>query len=272
MECYDLPSALKGVLPFVDDASNWYVRRSRKRFWKSHNDKDKELAYRTLHYVMVRLSQVLAPFTPFLAEELYRNLTGEESVHLTDWPPVSQPDNTSTKLLEEMARTRQIITEGLAARAAAKIKVRQPLAGVTIKTKTPLVGDLERLVAEELNVKKVTSVAPDAIEVEGEQLNLSEAVTLDTQITPELKAEGLARDLIRLIQEARKKAGYNVEDRIKLHLESDSPEITEAIDQFQTDIFAETLAIEELEPAQPADYTDTVQVEGHTVSLALKRT
>src|SRR6185312_16281031 len=86
MQRYDLPNALKPVLPFIDDASNWYVRRSRKRFWKTDNDADKAQAYRTLHYVLVRLSVVLAPFTPFLAEELFQKLTGGESVHLLDWP------------------------------------------------------------------------------------------------------------------------------------------------------------------------------------------
>src|SRR5258706_4938206 len=86
MDNYNIPSALKPILPFIDDASNWYVRRSRKRFWKSGDDADKQAAYRTLHYVLVQLSLVMAPFTPFLAEELYQKLTGGESVHLLDWP------------------------------------------------------------------------------------------------------------------------------------------------------------------------------------------
>jgi isoleucyl-tRNA synthetase len=86
MDVYDIPNAMKPILPFIEDASNWYVRRSRRRFWKAGDDDDKNNAYCTLHYVLVHLSMVLAPFTPFLAEELYQKLTGGESVHLLDWP------------------------------------------------------------------------------------------------------------------------------------------------------------------------------------------
>src|SRR5439155_11081027 len=101
-----------------------YVRRSRKRFWKSGNDADKNAAYKTLHYVLVRLSLVLAPFTPFMAEELFRSLTGRESVHLCDWPGDGQVNGL---ILKEMAEVRELITQGLAQRAEAGIKVRQPL-------------------------------------------------------------------------------------------------------------------------------------------------
>ena len=92
MDEYNIPDALSEVIPFIDDASNWYVRRSRRRFWKSEDDADKEQAYQTLHYVLARLSMVMAPFTPFLAEELYQKLTGGESVHLLDWPTDNATD------------------------------------------------------------------------------------------------------------------------------------------------------------------------------------
>src|SRR6185437_13378344 len=121
---------LKPVLLFIDDASNWYVRRSRRRFWKSGNDTDKKDAYRTLHYVLVHLSMVLAPFVPFLAEELYQKLTGGESVHLLDWPKAGRVDDLA---LERMAYVRNVINEGLSQRAAGGIKVRQPLGDLFIK-------------------------------------------------------------------------------------------------------------------------------------------
>ena len=124
MDGYDVPNAVKPILPFLDDASNWYVRRSRRRFWKSGDDADKNDAYRTLHYVLVQLSLVMAPFTPFLAEELYKKLTGRESVHLEDWPVTGHINELA---LERMTFIREVINEGLSQRAAAGIKVRQPL-------------------------------------------------------------------------------------------------------------------------------------------------
>ena len=110
MDAYNIPDALSPILPFLDDASNWYVRRSRRRFWKSEDDGDKNDAYRTLHYVLVRLSYILAPFTPFLAEELYHNLTGDdESIHLKDWLAAGVVNE---QALVDMARTRKLINNG----------------------------------------------------------------------------------------------------------------------------------------------------------------
>lgn len=149
MQQYDVANATKLILPFIDDASNWYIRRSRKRFWKSDNDVDKTAAYRTLHYVLVRLAVVMAPFTPFLSEELYRNLTGKDSVHLEDWPA---PGQINESVLQHMALARSYINDGLSQRAAAGIKVRQPLAKAAI----PVLPDAyAELIAEELNVKEV---------------------------------------------------------------------------------------------------------------------
>ena len=130
MDAYNIPDALSPILPFLDDASNWFVRRSRRRFWRSEDDGDKNDAYRTLHYVLVRLSYILAPFTPFLAEELYHNLTGDdESIHLKDWLPAGEIDE---QIVAEMAEVREYINEGLSLRAKAGLKVRQPLASVTV--------------------------------------------------------------------------------------------------------------------------------------------
>jgi len=282
MDKYDLPDAIKGVLPFIDDASNWYVRRSGKRFWKSDNDQDKQLAYKTLHYVLVRLSQVLAPFTPFLAEELYRKLTGGESVHLTDWPSVKKPDKASHKLLEEMAKVRHIVTEGLAQRAAAHIKVRQPLGKVTVYGTPDMSGDFTEIIRNELNVKEV-KIVPKSPKIEppdkpfkeitderqGTWPTLDMRVELDTQITDELKSEGIMRELVRAVQNARKNAGLQVDDRIQLKIESESKEVTEAAKKFKDTIFAETLTTGELigEP----QHSESVKVEGHEVKISLAK-
>lgn len=232
MANYDVPNALKPIIPFIDDASNWYVRRSRKRFWKSDNDSDKQDAYATLHYVLVRLSILLAPFTPFLSEELYRLLTGDESVHLLDWPLNGHINEIS---VSRMAIIRDLITEGLGQRAAAKIKVRQPLSKAKLILEKDIPQDewldYEQILLEELNVKEV--------EVSSGQTN---EIKLDLSISGELRREGLAREVIRQVQESRKKANLEVDDRINLYLATTDIELSRAINEFKTEIAHETLA------------------------------
>jgi len=257
MQRYDLPSALKGVLPFIDDASNWYIRRSRKRFWKSDNDADKQMAYKTLHYVLVRLSLILAPFTPFAAEELYRSLTGGESVHLCDYPGSGQ---TNGLVLQEMSTIRDAISLGLAERSQAGIRVRQPLASVSIKGVKELKNEFIEIIKEELNVKEV--------QIDGKEGTLK--VKLDTTISPELKTEGTSRELIRHIQSARKKAGLNVDDRIQLGVESDSKEVQRALSDFSAIVHAETLATGKLSGS--ATYEETVDISGSSVKISLAKT
>lgn len=239
MDGYDIPSAMKPILPFIDDASNWYVRRSRRRFWKSEDDSDKNEAYRTLHYVLVQLSMVLAPFTPFLAEELYQKLTGGESVHLLDWPEVGHVNELE---LDRMKFVRDVINEGLSQRAAAGIKVRQPLSELFIKG-APGIFDIEddstrleyeAILKDELNIK--------AVWYNNHDVDLD--ITLDLTITPELKREGMAREVIRNVQSARKQAGLQVDDRIKLSLKTDDDELQKAIGEHIETIKMETLAEE----------------------------
>lgn len=250
MQRYDLPNAVKPILPFIDDASNWYVRRSRKRFWKSDNDTDKENAYKTLHYVLIQLSKVMAPFTPFLAEELFQKLTGGESVHLLDWPVSG---HVSDKVIHEMASVRGAISEGLNQRALAGIKVRQPLASVQVPGEVS--DELAQIIAEELNVKEV-------------QCNAKE-VAINTVLTPALKQEGAAREIIRQVQEARKKAGLDVDDRIELKVTSDEATISEAYAQFKEEIFSETLTTGALKD-EPA-YQVVVKIDDAELAIALAK-
>jgi isoleucyl-tRNA synthetase len=280
MSRYDLPGALSGVLPFIDDASNWYIRRSRKRFWKSDNDTDKADAYRTLHYVLVRLSLVLAPFTPFLAEELYRKLTGAESVHLCDWPGAGQSNGL---VLAEMEQSRQLITQGLAQRAEAGIKVRQPLQKVTLDGVPDLKPELTEVIKEELNVKEVV-ILPSHPEHSGHEsfAEIIEAdkgtsgpasdimAKLDLQITPELKDEGTMRELIRFVQNARKNAHLNVDDRITLELQSTSEETNKVIENFWKEIATETLTTGKLDGSPT--YEETAQMDGQELTIKLRVT
>lgn len=278
MQAYNIPAALKPVIEFIEDASNWYVRRSRKRFWKSEDDEDKQNAYRTLHYVLVYLSQILAPFVPFLAEELYQKLTGGESVHLLDWPTpsgvthIEEPKmdilwGIDENLIRDMRAIREIIAEGLKQRADAGIKVRQPLAKVTLSTTKPQKNDnlasnkeFQKIIAEELNVHEVAFKQP-----------MKERVVLDTTITPALKKEGLAREIIRHIQQYRKESGLEVDDRIELKLYSPSAGLTAAIETHQDEIKAETLAVSLDAGTKDMPNAKTASVDGEDLQIILSK-
>ena len=265
---YNLQDATKPILPFLDDASNWYVRRSRRRFWKSEDDGDKNDAYRTLHYVLVRLSYMLAPFTPFLAEELYHNLTGDnESIHLKDWLSAGEIDNS---MLRDMNALRTAVNDGLSKRASEGIKVRQPLASVklinTISQDTPaeVAQFLIDIAKDELNVKSVEIVA------DSESESVQPSVVYDLTITPELKREGLMREIVRHVQSARKQAGLQIDDRIVLSISSDDSEISQAIDAFADVIKSETLAVELNSVVNESEKYDA-KIEGKLVEISLKK-
>ena len=268
LDSYNLQDATKPILPFLDDASNWYVRRSRRRFWKSEDDGDKNDAYRTLHYVLVRLSYMLAPFTPFLAEELYHNLTGDnESIHLKDWLPAGEIDNS---MLRDMNALRTAVNDGLSKRASEGIKVRQPLASVklinTISQDTPaeVAQFLIDIAKDELNVKSVEIVT------DSESDSAQPSVVYDLTITPELKREGLMREIVRHVQSARKQAGLQIDDRIVLSISSDDSEISQAIDAFADVIKSETLAVELNSVVKESEKYDA-KIDGKLVEISLKK-
>jgi isoleucyl-tRNA synthetase len=250
MDAYDIPSAVDPILPFVEDASNWYVRRSRRRFWKSGDDTDKNNAYTTLHYVLVHLAQIIAPFTPFLAEELYQKLTGGESVHLLDWPVAGRVNEL---VVADMETVRDYVNQALSIRAKERLKIRQPLASITVPTLGEFVN-FEDILTEELNVKTVKQGAE---------------LALDLVITPELKAEGLSREVIRHIQAARKAAGLNVDDRIKASVTTEDAELTEAIRTHAHAITGEVLAETLQQVVAEYAYTDVVKVEGIELTVSL---
>jgi isoleucyl-tRNA synthetase len=251
LDGYDIPNAVKPILPFIEDASNWYVRRSRRRFWKSGDDTDKNNDYRTLHYVLVHLSQIMAPFTPFLAEELYQKLTGGESVHLLDWPLAGRVNEL---VVRDMETVREYVNAGLSIRAKERMKVRQPLASVTVPTLGDFV-DFEDILTEELNVKEVR---------QGKEL------ALDLKLTPELKREGLMREIVRHIQNARKNAGLNVDDHILVSLVSADDELQKTVEEFRETIASETLA-DVIDDTGYDLYTIDTKVEGATLQISLQK-
>ncbi|MFC1655374.1 isoleucine--tRNA ligase [Patescibacteria group bacterium] len=339
LDAYNLTKGTRPMIEFVDNLSNWYIRRSRRRFWKSENDDDKNEAYQTLYVVLKEFSKLIAPFMPFVADEMYRNLSKsckacEESVHLCDWP-VADKKKIDKSLNEEMAVVRRIVNLGHSVRAKSGVKVRQPLAKVQIglpdSVNHAIVEASKDVITEELNVKElhvltevgdiVTKVVrPDARklgpkhgkdvqkiiqtvksgdfeELEDGRIKVGDVtlekdefevgfegkegydvqgeagfvVVLDTTITPELKSEGYAREIIRYIQEMRKKAGFEVFERIYVQVKTDG-DVEQAVTDFADYIKRETLG---LELQQGSEFTweleETVEVDGHKVVLGVRR-
>lgn len=260
LDGYELDRAIRPFASFIDDLSTWYLRRSRDRF-KGDDAIDRDAALHTTRFVLYTLSLLLAPFTPFYAEDLYQKLTGieygdkyaeagakgfRESVHLESWPEIERSSvlrfrekifgksHSRARVLESMATARQIVETGLALRSKAAIKVRQPLAGATYeftKKRNALTAQHEQMIADELNVKKV-SIAKDK---GGEELDGIKFV-LDTHITKELEEEGLMRDVVRAIQEARKEANLSPSDVISIHIEDVSAQVSAAITSYEDTI------------------------------------
>ncbi|PIV08369.1 isoleucine--tRNA ligase, partial [Candidatus Roizmanbacteria bacterium CG03_land_8_20_14_0_80_39_12] len=198
---YDVTSAARAIEGFIiEDFSQWYIRRSRERFQKPETKRELKEASGTLNYVLLTLSKLIAPFAPFISEEIYKNLTKKESVHLEDWPKVNKK-LINKKLNQEMEKTRKMVALALAGRAEAKIRVRQPLKTLWVGEK--LEKDFLGLIEKEINVKKVEH-----------KEGLKDKVKLDTKITSELKEEGILREIIRNIQEMRKKIGLKPKNKI----------------------------------------------------------
>ena len=269
LEKYNIPEATRLLPLFIDNLSNWYIRRSRKRFWKSENDTDKNEAYATLHYVLITLAKLMAPFTPFITEEIYRNLNsptppqsspqaGEEeilSVHLADFP-VANEKLIDEKENEEMAKVRSIISEGLQLRAKEGIKVRQPLGLATIKSEIKN-EELINIIKEELNIKEV--------EIDTKQ---EEAIRLNTEITEDLKLEGQAREVIRFIQEMRKEAGYDIDNRIKVMYNPGSKVFEKFGDMIAKEVLADEIKQGEM---SEVDLQKELKIENNKSIIYIKK-
>ncbi len=334
MDAYDLQGAAEPIADFVDSLTNWYIRRSRRRFWKSDSDEDKNEAYGTLYYCLVRLSQLIAPFTPFIAEEIYRNLTNAESVHLSDWPDFDE-SKIDKDLNAEMGLVRKIVALGHGVRAKKMVKVRQPLLKVQVALPEGIAEGMliaqREVILEELNVKDLElikeastivdchvtanarvlgpkyggevqniirevkegrfEIVGDKVKVLGFELSGEEVeigfkgkegydvasenglvVALDTNVTDELKIEGHARDIVRFIQDLRKEADFEVDNRIVVEVKSSSDEISKAVVAFEDYIKRETLA-DEINPENVVGWDKVLEtsIEGDTVQISVKK-
>lgn len=355
LDNYEVTPAARAIESFVDELSNWYVRRNRRRFWKSEADADKQAAYATLYTCLVTTAQLMAPFAPFVGEAIYRNLVGAAfpaaaaSVHLAPWPQVN-PALLDEQLVADTEALLRAVSLGRAARKNAAVRVRQPLPELWLRAGTA--GDLagvrrfEADLRDELNVKAVRYLAastdfveyrckpnlrlvgkkygkrvpaltatlrdlsgdaaravahaveagqPVELAVDGDLLQLlpdellveSSApagfavaeengmlVALNTSLTPELQQEGLARELVRNVQDARKSAGLAISDRIKLFVTADGAVAAEALAAmlatWRQYVQAETLAAELQVAAPPAAaHSETVTMDEGTLTVGL---
>ena len=340
-------NATLGFESLLDDLSNWYVRRSRRRYWKTETDQDKNTAYETLWHVLVKMSRSLAPVIPFLTEQIYQNLIrsvypdAHQSIHHTLWPKVDQ-NAIDQKLIDQMKLARETASQGLSARSNVGIKVRQPLAQVLVHVKegrAELDEELIEIVQDELNVKALSFVQdaksllaykvlpdnralgpkygadfpkvqtalseqdPDEIvnlvnegknvplELDGKQILLTAeevlirteaaeglstvdskllTVAIETEISAELRDEGLAREIIRRIQDFRKQADFDISDRIILVYQA-TPSLQAAIEAHRVYIMEETLTVE-MSEANPAAgmFSGTTSFEGEEATLGIK--
>ncbi len=259
MEAYKLAEASRPIVDFVTELSQWYVRRSRDRF-KGDDEKDKSQALSTLHFILLTLSKVMAPFTPFMAEKIYLALKGgKESVHLEDWPKVSKK-MINDKVIKMMEKARKIVELGLAARAEAGIKVRQPL-GIIYTHKILLPKGFADVVSEELNVEKVEKGVGEGITKQA----FDTTVTLGVTITPELKEKGLLREIIRTINQIRKEQKLTISDRVIVRYSTNDAPLRFIFEKYVEEIKKSVLAfsIEEGEAEQE------IEIEGSKLKIAV---
>jgi len=283
LDGYNPTEAGRKIESFVDELSNWYVRRSRRRFWKSENDADKLSAYTTLYHCLVTLSKLLAPFTPFLAEELYQNLVcsvfseAPESVHLADFP-VADESKIDQRLSVDTRLVMKVSSLGRAARSQAGVKVRQPLAEVIVKVGSKREREgLRRLmpqVLDELNVKSLEFV-DDMSKLEKEGFAVSSegdyTVAVPTEISPELQVEGMAREVVHRLQIMRRSAGFDIADHIVTYYQGDAY-IRQVLKDFAGYIKQETLSKELVEgiPEQGV-FSESHRLGGYDILLGVKR-
>jgi isoleucyl-tRNA synthetase len=289
MDSYNPTSATRRIEGFIDNLSNWYVRRNRRRFWKSESDADKLAAYTTLHQCLVTLSQLLAPFVPFIAEELYQNLfrsvnpEARESVHLTDFP-IADETKINDKLNGDVELAMKISSLGRAARAKAGIKVRQPLdkalVGVETEGEKKALKNLATEVMEEINVKQlvILSKAKEQGEFPSNMPDYSVTndarywVAISTELTPELIAEGVSRELVRHLQNMRRNARFDISDHIMAYYQTKEPLIEQVLSTFASYIKQETLSRELIDGLPPdGAYSEKHRISNSEVSLAIKK-
>jgi len=289
MDNYNPTEAGRKIESFVDGLSNWYVRRSRRRFWKSENDADKLSAYTTLYQCLVTLSKLLAPFTPFLAEELYQNLVCSvfpqepDSVHLADFP-VADENKIDGQLVADTHLAMKISSTGRAMRSQAGIKVRQPLYVYYVEEspemERALKGEaIKQSVLDELNIEDIKAATTEqlaALATNPDYVVDNVAVAsaaLCTKLTPELKADGMAREIVHRLQTMRRSAGFDIADHIITYYQGEDYIRGVMATAGTADyIKQETLSTELVEGIpEKTDLTESYKLGDYDILLGVKR-
>ena len=289
MEGYNPTDAGRRIQDFVEDLSNWYVRRSRRRFWKSESDADKLSAYATLYECLVTLAKLLAPLTPFVAEEIYQNLVRSyypdepESVHLAHFP-IADRSHVDEQLAQDIHLAMKVASLGRAARSKAGIKVRQPLAKLILGPTGPTgpqvresLGATGPQVLEELNVKEIEFEEDEErlkrLADEG-KVEIAEeggfSVAIVTEITPELADEGMARELVHRLQTMRKQAGFDIADYIYTYYRGGEC-LKRVIEKHADYVKQETLSRDLISGIPQDAYTESHRIDGEEITLGVKR-
>ncbi len=262
LDVYDIREAALAIESFVDDLSRWYIRRSRQRFQKPKDEADHYAASSTLGIVLLELTKILAPFTPFFSEAVYKNVGLEESVHLENWPAVDGKikNKNSKLLLEQMVEVRRLAALGLAARAVAGIKVRQPLQKLKVKSgKLKVPDELLAILADEVNVKEVVF-----------DPSIKDELELDMVISAELREEGTIRELVRLVQDLRQRARLKPEDNVEIFFEV-SEALARVIRSNDKEFMRKVGAINiEYKKAQKFLAKEETNIEGENIKVWLK--
>jgi isoleucyl-tRNA synthetase len=264
LDRYEIREGTLEIEGFVDDLSRWYIRRSRRRLQRPEDQKDYEAASATLGFVLLELTKLLAPFTPFFAEGLYSALGGEkESVHLEEWPRTRDEGRAgrSEKLLKQMKTIRELAALGLAKRAEVGIKVRQPLQKLKVKNLKLKVGkEFSKILADEVNVKEIVF-----------DPKIKEEIELDTAITPELRAEGYVREIARMVQELRQEAGLAPKDKIALYLALPA-EIQNAIEKHEAALRSDVGAkLIEYKKTEKFEAEEATKMDGREVWAGIRK-
>ncbi len=261
LDAYNTPTAGRAIQDFVTELSTWFVRRSRDRI-KDGGEGAKQ-ALDTLGFVLVELSKMMAPFMPFLSEEIYKDLTGKLSVHLAKWSDVSEAD---ASLEGSMAYLQSLVEMALRIRKENNLKVRQPLAELQYIAAEPMDSALEQILADELNVKKISHVTE--ILTRNGWVSANDVVAMDIVPTPELLKEGLARELERQVQDLRKKSGLQIGELVDLYYTTQDEDLaditTNLLDRKKTFISQVKTSLE-----VEADFEAQATVDGKPIWLGL---
>lgn len=307
MDAYVLPKAIRPIGEFINDLSTWYIRRSRDRF-KGDDLQDKENAIRTTGFVLSELAKIMAPFTPFIAEQLWQKVNGfnftdeNKSVHLEDWPSFAETKLMRKKqistgkakmsetniqtltgkaklIFDEMELVRKIVSMGLLARDASQRKIRQPLSEIRLGNEYKMEEKYLSIIKDELNVKEITYIEEAGL-IDDRDKDWQSVLDsrspdynfyLNIKITPELELEGIKRDLVRAINNLRKDSGLTIQDKANIYWQTDSSLIKEVLEKQKLEILKDTLSLDILPLDEKSENKKEIKINGELIIIGINK-